>query len=216
MAGSRNRDQDDAELRKLLPRYVKGHLAGPTLARVEAYLARSAQARAEVEGLRRLERGPGAGLGPRGRDAAFDRFMQQLVPSASVRVASVARRRAQPRWRAPALGLAVVLGAVEATVIGVLLHEREARWSGTPAEGAAGARLYVTFRSETPEAQIRDLLHGVGAKIVAGPNSRGVYTLEVAPEGVEAALTRLSARSDVVSTVRPAALPSPHRLSALP
>lgn len=201
MADSRNRNPEDLELRRLLPRYVKGHLTGPMLARVEAFLARSPDARAEVEWLRRREREAQASLGPRGRDAAFARFMQQLVPSAPVPVpAAPPRRRGRPRWLTPMFGIAVTVAAVEAALIGALLHEREA---ATPAQ-ISGARLTVTFHHEATEGQIRELLQSVGATIVSGPGARGAYTLDVATGQAEAATARLAERRDVVRSVGPA------------
>jgi anti-sigma factor RsiW len=200
MADSRNRNPEDLELRKLLPRYVKGHLTGPMLARVEAFLARSPDARAEVEWLRRREREAQA-LRPQSRDAAFARFMQQLVPSAPVLVpAAPPRRRNRPRWLTPMFGIAVTVAAVEAALIGALLHEREA----APPVQVRGARLTVTFHSGATEAQIRELLQSVEATIVSGPGARGAYTLDVATGQAEAATARLAERRDVVRSVGPA------------
>ncbi len=201
MADSRNRNPEDLELRRLLPRYVKGHLTGPMLARVEAFLARSPDARAEVEWLRRREREAQAHLGPRGRDPAFARFMQQLVPSAPVPVpATPPRRRSRPRWLTPMFGIAVTVAAVEAALIGALLHERGA---ATPAQ-LGGARLTVTFHQEATEGQIRELLQSVGATIVSGPGARGAYTLDVASGQAEATTARLAERRDLVRSVGPA------------
>ncbi len=195
--------RDDAGLRALLPWYVNGTLDAAARARVEAYLERSAPARAEAAWLARLDEDLRAATPLPESDPGFEKFMQRLEAQRAPNVVAM-RRREKPRWFVPALALAATLLVVQAGVIGVLMHERDARLTTLSAPPAAveGARLQVTFRPEATEAQIRAVLAEVGAQIVGGPGALGVYTLAVAPETLAAARERLAARSDVIESVR--------------
>ena len=203
MTDARDQERDDAALRQLLPWYVKGTLDAATRARVDAYLQRSATARAEAAWLERLDEDLRAATPLPERDPGFEQFMQRLEAQRAPNVVEF-RRREKPRWFVPALALAATLVVVQAGVIGVLMQERDARLTplSAPPETVEGARLQVTFQPGATEAQIRALLSETGAQIVGGPGALGVYSLAVAPAKLAAARERLAARRDVVESVR--------------
>ena len=64
--------------------------------------------------------------------------------------------------------------------------------SASPRTVEAPAVLQVVFQEQTTEVQIRNVLLGIGATIVAGPNPEGLYTLVLAdPSRVREALEKL-------------------------
>jgi anti-sigma factor RsiW len=204
MTDALNGERDDVELRALLPWYLKGTLDAAARARVEAFLERSPEARAEAAWLARLDADLRAATPLPERAPGFDRFMERLAAHRAPNVVAF-QRKEKPRWLAPAFALAATLVVAQAGVIGVLMQQRDATLTtlSAPPAADAGARLQVTFRPEATEAQIRALLAEAGAQIVAGPGALGVYTLSVAPEKLDAARERLAARNDVVESVRP-------------
>ena len=61
--------------------------------------------------------------------------------------------------------------------------------SSPPAPAPAAPAMRLVFAEETTEAEMRALLDGLRASIVAGPSPSGVYTVALAP-GDAASLTR--------------------------
>lgn len=166
------------EAQEALPWLANGTLAGAELERVQAHIATCAQCRADLALLRTVHAaGPGPDL-----DFDPDRALARLMPQLDAPPVQ-ARTGLLQRWRDRAAAndrtwlraaVAFQFGAI--AVLAALL----ARPSGQPDSpasyrvlGAAGAngmaRVVVTFRPETPEAELRRIVRASGARIVGGP-----------------------------------------------
>jgi anti-sigma factor RsiW len=68
--------------------------------------------------------------------------------------------------------------------LGFSLWDRQYSTLSGTAQTAAGARLAIRFNESVTEAQLRQVLREIDGKIVDGPSSLGIYTVEVpiAPE----------------------------------
>jgi hypothetical protein len=73
--------------------------------------------------------------------------------------------------------------------------------SGTPVM----ADLSIAFTSGVSESELRELLISVDAKIVDGPNSMGVYAIQLSADADTAQLQALLAASPLTSFVQPVA-----------
>lgn len=168
------------EAQDALPWLANGTLAGPELERIDAHVAACAQCRADLALLRTVH---AAGPGP---DLAFDadRALARLLPQLD----------AAPEAPAPASGLlhrwrnriaandrtwlraAVAAQCCAIAVLGALLARPDAQPAardGYRVLGAAGAnglaRVVVTFKPDTPEAELRRIVRASGARVVGGP-----------------------------------------------
>ncbi|WP_371763615.1 zf-HC2 domain-containing protein [Massilia sp.] len=173
-----NTHTDHLEAQDALPWLANGTLAGAELERVQAHIATCAQCRADLALLRTVHAaGPGPDL-DFDPDRALARMMPQLdAPPVQAKTGLLRRWRdraaANDRtWLRAAV--AFQFGAI--AVLAALL----ARPSGQPDSpasyrvlGAAGAngmaRVVVTFRPDTPEAELRRIVRASGARIVGGP-----------------------------------------------
>jgi len=186
-------DAAHREAQDALPWLANGTLTGAELARVEAHLETCAQCRADLDLLHTL-RAAGAGPDvPCDAEAALARLLPRLdAPAAPMPqpmpqpapAPTVPRWRDRiavndPRWLRAAV--AVQFGAI--AVLAVLL----ARGERAPGPGdyrvlgagkAAEARLVVVFRPETPERELRRIVHAHGARIVGGPTTTDAYLLD--------------------------------------
>lgn len=166
------------EAQDALPWLANGTLAGAELERVQAHVETCARCRADLALLRTVHAaGPGPDL-----DFDPDRALGRLMPQLDAAPAQ-ARPGLLQRWRDRVaandrtwLRAAVAFQFCAIAVLGALL----ARPSGPPdspdsyrALGAAGAngmaRVVVTFRPDTPEAELRRIVRASGARIVGGP-----------------------------------------------
>ena len=173
-----NARTDHLDAQDALPWLANGTLAGAELERVQAHIATCAQCRADLALLRTVHAaGPGPDL-----DFDPDRALARLMPQLDAPPVQ-ARTGLLQRWRDRAAAndrtwlraaVAFQFGAI--AVLAALL----ARPSGQPDSpasyrvlGAAGAngmaRVVVTFRPETPEAELRRIVRASGARIVGGP-----------------------------------------------
>jgi len=173
-----NTHTDHLDAQDALPWLANGSLAGAELERVQAHIATCAQCRADLALLRTVHAaGPGPDL-----DFDPDRALARLMPQLDAPPVQ-ARTGLLQRWRDRAAAndrtwlraaVAFQFGAI--AVLAALL----ARPSGQPDSpasyrvlGAAGAngmaRVVVTFRPETPEAELRRIVRASGARIVGGP-----------------------------------------------
>lgn len=114
-------------------------------------------------------------------------------------------RRSPPAWWRPALAAAALIIALEGGLLAAIVV-REGGFERLAAPRGGGAVLEVTFVPEATESAIREVLHGVSGRVVDGPSAIGVWSVRLSvPDddraGVEAAVDRLSARTDVVSHV---------------
>ena len=173
-----NTRTDHLDAQEALPWLANGTLAGAELERVQAHIATCAQCRADLALLRTVHAaGPGPDL-----DFDPDRALARLMPQLDAAPVQ-ARTGLLQRWRDRAAAndrawlraaVAFQFGAI--AVLAALL----ARPSGQPDSpasyrvlGAAGAngmaRVVVTFRPDTPEAELRRIVRASGARIVGGP-----------------------------------------------
>ena len=171
-------DAHHLEAQDALPWLANGTLAGAELERVQAHVATCAHCRADLALLRTVHAaGPGPDL-----DFDPDRALARLMPQLDAPPVQ-ARTGLLQRWRDRAAAndrtwlraaVAFQFGAI--AVLAALL----ARPSGQPDSpdayrvlGAAGAngmaRVVVTFRPDTPEAELRRIVRASGARIVGGP-----------------------------------------------
>ncbi|SDF04350.1 Putative zinc-finger [Massilia sp. PDC64] len=170
-----NPHTDHLEAQDALPWLANGTLAGAERERVQAHVETCAHCRADLALLRTVHAaGPGPDLDV-DPDRAFARLMPQLDAAPAQEKSGMLQR-----WRnrmaandGTWLRAAVALQFCAIAVLGALL----ARPSGQPDSyrvlGAAGAngmaRVVVTFRPDTPEAELRRIVRASGARIVGGP-----------------------------------------------
>ena len=187
---------DDArhnEAQDALPWLANGTLCGTELDRVQAHVETCALCRADLAVLRTVHAaGPGPDL-DWDPERALERLLPQLdapLPAQDVpEVHAVQAPPAQPapglrrRWRTlPAandrtwLRAAVAAQFCAIAVLAVLLARLTAQpdsnhdYHVLGAAGANGAaRVVVTFRPDTPEAELRRIVRASGARIVGGP-----------------------------------------------
>lgn len=178
-----NARTDHLDAQDALPWLANGTLAGAELERVQAHVATCAHCRADLALLRTVHAaGPGPDL-----DFDPDRALARLMPQLDAPQLDAAPPQAKTgplqRWRDRVAAndrtwlraaVACQFGAI--AVLAALL----ARPSGQPDSpdsyrvlGAAGAngmaRVVVTFRPDTPEAELRRIVRASGARIVGGP-----------------------------------------------
>lgn len=169
------------EAQDALPWLANGTLAGAELERVQAHIETCAHCRADLALLRTVHAaGPGPDL-EFDADRALARLLPRLdaAPEAPVQAAPGLLQRWRNRMAANDgtwLRAAVALQFCAIAVLAALLA-RPGAHPDTPdsyrALGAAGAngmaRVVVTFRPDTPEAELRRIVRASGARIVGGP-----------------------------------------------
>jgi hypothetical protein len=104
----------------------------------------------------------------------------------------------RPGALAAGIALAILCGAV-GIVGGLWLREPAAPTYQTvsetpavvPVAAAAGSSLDVVFRPDATVEDLRAALRAVGGQIVSGPTELGVYRVELAPSGDQAAAARV-------------------------
>ena len=199
-----------------LPFFVNRTLDPTAQAAVETHITDCAVCRAEVEMLRRVERGV--------RDVAVE---TSQVDHAWRRLA--AERAIAPPWArwsglvawchdvlsetpGPARVALAAQTALLVVVVGTLAlpdgpATSEASYqtlsAATTVALPAEAFLRVRFADEATDARLRGLLLDAGLKIVDGPSAAGLYALALAARGVDqtGALTRLRAATDAVRLI---------------
>ena len=154
-------------------------------------------------------------------DRGLAQVMQRIRAEAKSASKAAARRdrentlnrfREWFRW-SPALALACGLVAVQ---FGVIVHlyglrgGEESEYSGvrTMIGRHSEAFVRVAFKPDATENDLRTLVRGIGAEIVAGPTQLGDYYLVVPATGAEAALKTLQSNASVESAEVVRALPS--------
>jgi anti-sigma factor RsiW len=207
----------------MLPWVVTGRISATDKQRIERHLLECAECRAELEAQRSLceqiRRDESVMLAPQ---SSFQRLMERIdtgepprvedmtidMPAASASSpAAASNPKRVPRWFA-------IAAAVQAIAIGGLLMlvwqmrtaemsaPRFTTQSSVAAPTPSGVVLRVVFRPEMTNAELQDLLHGVGAHVVAGPTEAGVYSLQLADgtpgQEVGDALAKVRASPNVV------------------
>ena len=103
-----------------------------------------------------------------------------------------------PRW----LGYAVLAQLAIITVLAWNVFDRSGtaadyRTLGATPAAAVPANILVVFDSNLRERDLERILHGVGARIVGGPNEAGGYLLAVDPAAQAVAVDKLRAEKAV-------------------
>jgi hypothetical protein len=175
----------------LLPWLANGRLAGPQRAQVEAHLRECEECSREAATQRRvatLLTGPervSYAPGP-----SFRKLMERIDAEASARPAprlQAVRRRAAASWRPPGLAwaatfaLAVGLGLLSATAY----RWTQPRYATYTSDSRATVQvLHIAFERTLPVGDAEEALHAAGARVVEGPDSRGIFG--VMPQGAPA------------------------------
>jgi hypothetical protein len=99
-----------------------------------------------------------------------------------------------------------MLIVIQAAVLVRVIPERANTDGKVASRGLAPAptRLRAVFNSQATEAQIRELLGSLGARIVDGPQSGDVYVIELAssdPKSLGEKLNAARARSDILRSL---------------
>jgi hypothetical protein len=176
-------DARHLEAQDALPWLANGTLAGAELERVQAHVETCAQCRADLALLRTVHAaGPAPDL-----DFDPDRALARLLPQLDAAPPAPAEVQVQTgllqRWRnrraandGAWLRAAVALQFGAIAVLAVLLArpgaqpDAAASYRALGAAGANGmARVVVTFRPDTPEAELRRIVRASGGRIVGGP-----------------------------------------------
>ena len=198
----------DEDLDLLLPWYVNGSLSVEETKAVEAYLESNVHARDEVALLSALrgqvkeeaiENSPGElGLKRLKREISLGE-KREAAPTESGKVVSI------PTWWRP-LAVAACLAVVIQAGFMVDLTTGPGDEVGTAGGEIAYAPpvLQVTFAPTATEQDIREVLQSAGTSIASGPTAIGVYGLRLlgsdnSDAQIDAALTKLQARGDVVT-----------------
>jgi anti-sigma factor RsiW len=170
-----NPHTEHLEAQDALPWLANGTLAGAELERVQAHVETCAHCRADLALLRTVHAaGPGPDL-----DVDPDRALAQLMPQLNAAPEAPVPGLLQ-RWRNRMaandrtwLRAAVALQFGAIAVLAALLARPSAQPDNYRVLGAAGAngmaRVVVTFRPDTPEAELRRIVRASGARIVGGP-----------------------------------------------
>ncbi len=203
-----------------LPWYVAGVLTESEHRAIEVHLANCAQCRAELVAVTQLRTGVHAALaaepGPspaarlqvmaRIRSTVPNTPQSQNTQASSGFLAQLAewlRAPVVPRWApAAALLLVVIQG-------GLLLRNNPQGVQPTPAVTTRGlstqpTRLRLVFKPQAQEAQIRELLVSLGARIVDGPGPAGAYLVELPaadPAALGQKISAARARSDILQSL---------------
>lgn len=185
----------------LLPWYALGQVDAQERAEIEAHLGACAPCRAALARERQLQRLLGEAMpdAPRERDIARgfaalrDRIDSEQAAAWWTRPSTL-----PAAWRVLLLAQAVVIGLM----VAVLLWPRapvDARYrtlGAAPAALAVRADAVVSFAPGTSEAQLREALRAVGARLVDGPTASDAWLVAL-PQGDAGALARLRAQPGV-------------------
>lgn len=228
MAMTHNTTNEPSRLEALLPWYAKGSLSAGEMREVEAYLAANPEAR-RMLALIQEELGEtvaaNESLGAPSA-AARDRLMAALAAEGAGGGAGAQSlwQRVKATWAgfipegmSPgyALGgaLAGLVILVQASALTVMIAGRDTSTGGpklaSGEEARTGTFLLVRFADGAKAADITALLKPLGARIVDGPKSGGVFKLRVADKVIAedertAIIAKLRERSDIVVFVSPA------------
>jgi anti-sigma factor RsiW len=204
------------EFEELLPWYATGTLEPDEASAVEAHLATSPEARAELASFRVLhevvqdtsgepEFNPGL---VNDALAQIDSYERERVEREEGRgIFGWLRRNLVPAWEAtPSLTRAAVAAQFALMLAlggALLLPERDGFTTVGGGSEAAQARIVIAFTKTTLESDLRKIVKELEGTIVSGPSALGLYTIELpqrdeARGEVDALLETLRARKDRV------------------
>ncbi len=195
-------DPAHSEVVDLLPWYANGTLDDDERARVERHLADCIGCKQELLDLRKMQTMYNDDKFDAAANAGLARVVARIEqlearPRLRDRIrAAMTRFSGSRSWMQAALAAQLII-IVALSVM--MLNRSEPHYYHTlSAPGPASpqrAALLVIFEPGRSEAQIRELLLGMHARIIDGPTLEGVYTLEVAPGERQRALAQLRAYS---------------------
>jgi anti-sigma factor RsiW len=204
---------DKKRLDELMPWYVNGRIGAEDRAWVEARLAESEAARAELEWHQFVADGVHQEVAALPADPGLQQVLQRIhaeqAKPAPIQIQASLLARLAEAWsafaRGPAFAVAAVLVVAQAAVITVLMsHDNgtneygQMRSLGAPVAGG-GPALQITFAATAAERDLRQLLLQVGGRFVDGPDQFGAYVVSVAPERFETARQLLERDARVAS-----------------
>ena len=194
----------------LMPFYLNGTLAADERAWLITQLSLDARLRAELELLTQMaaQVKTHAARAPEsiGLAAVLARIERENAPRFWQRWSG-----AVEHWMKPALFACVAIIGVQSWLLNrpaQPLRYRGAEPAQQLGTTAGTVHLAVIFVPSISEAEMRVLLAGIGAQIVAGPGAGGEYTLALSTDQLTAAKTQLEA-SGMTESVRPQAFSRP-------
>ncbi|MFN3286736.1 MAG: anti-sigma factor family protein [bacterium] len=166
-------NSDHRRARELLPWYVAGTLEGEELDLVRSHVHTCPSCAREHRALVELCGALKASL------TALPGPPPEVLHRTWIRVLRAEQQRARRSLRGKVAG--AVAGLVAAAAVAAFGGAFRAVPFSTLAAGRADSRpvLQVVFNPRAAEADIRSLLHRVGATIVEGPGGSGVYRLRL-------------------------------------
>lgn len=185
-----------AQADRLLPWWINGTLNDDERAQVEQHLSECAQCRHEAQWLRRLQDAYASDDVPIEDPALAARRLRRRLAAQTARSNAPER---QPWWRREwRFGwLAVAQAVLIVALGGALIHQRSVTYHTLGATLPTHPMLVVMFDPHTSEAQLRDVLHATGARIVGGPTETGAYLITVPQGQLASARTQLQGSGHV-------------------
>lgn len=198
----------------LLPWYATGTLGDAERQQVARHLETCAACRGELEELKHLKAdltalyaaqpGPssktaGSVLRAVAEDAQAQRGTRASHGSLIERIDQGLRSLFLPRW-VPTLVVTIFLAQIGLVMWSTLPTPRSERVT-TRSLGIQTSRLTVAFQGTATEEQIRSLLGSVHGRIVDGPTTNDLYTIEILAQDAETrriTLERLRGRVDII------------------
>jgi anti-sigma factor RsiW len=176
----------------MLPWVANDRLSQADAARIAPHLQECEACRAELDSQRRLREIIRAEealvLAPQ---ASFQKLMHRIDAHDSLKGTPSEQQQVAPRSHAPRwLAVAASIQAIAIALLLVLLwsesQERmmEPRFAtlASPATVSSGPVIRIVFREQVSVAELNQLLRSLDAHIIAGPNTAGVFTLQLSGE----------------------------------
>lgn len=171
-------------MRELIPLYVKGLLPASRRADIENAAEKDARLKLEIEHWRKIH----------GAYEVIGERIPHPSPAAYPRIAAVIREqhgtgffgRFAASRKIPLAFIAVQFLVIIALGIYIIQTRAEYRTLSVPQNIINGpVKIHIVFRENATEAEIRNLLLQVHARIISGPSRSGLYLIEI-PSGEDA------------------------------
>lgn len=190
-------------VRELLPWAVTGQLSPREQHDVDAALAESPALQAEYRWLETLHEELRQTPGEFNEELSLEKTLQ-LIRAEREGMLSVLPRPVQARsWERPALALAASVVLIQAIALGLIASRPDNHAALSPLAGPRignGDTLHIAFRPSATHTQIAAALASVGGRIIDGPGSLGLYTVEI-PKATAAKAQGLLAADPAIDTV---------------
>jgi hypothetical protein len=199
MEGNPLRDEhaEHHAVQELLPWFAMDALAAEDLQLVRRHLQSCRRCRADAASQRRLR----ASLAPDGAESDADISYRKLLGRLRrpARPGSSPPRRMRMSWERWTLaGLAASLALLLLAPVSIAPRY----YHGLGSAGGTSGNIVVSFRPDTSEQKIRQVLRETGARLVDGPTAADAYVLRVERSEQERALVALR-REQAVSMAEP-------------